>query len=80
MERLFSVLIHKSVENYICGLSHFINKITFLRKWMVNDYKSTAQIRAAPKVSIIVINRLLNLLIFMCDIHRFLFDGTIIVI
>ncbi len=30
---------------WICGLSHFINHITSLRKWMLNDYKSTAQNR-----------------------------------
>ncbi len=47
---------------------------------MLNDYKSTAQKRAAPKVSIIVINRLFNSLIFMYDIYRLLFDETIIVI
>ncbi len=34
---------------------------------MLNDYKSTAQNRAAPKVEIIVIGRLLNSLTFMYD-------------
>ncbi len=47
---------------------------------MLNDYKSTTQNRAAPKVAIMVISRLLNSLIFMCDVHGFLFDETIIVI
>ncbi len=32
---------------WICGLSHFINQITF--SLMLNYYKSTAQNRAAPK-------------------------------
>ncbi len=41
---------------WICGLSRFINQITSLRKWMLNDYKSTAQNRAAPKVAIMVIS------------------------
>ncbi len=71
VERLFSVLIHKSVENYmgpspteehicgafwICGLSHFINQITSQGKCTLNHYKSTAQNRAAPKVAIMVIS------------------------
>ncbi len=49
---------------------------------MLNDYKSTAQNRAAPKVTIMVISRLFNSLVFMYDIlHRLLFDHeTIIVI
>ncbi len=47
---------------------------------MLNDYKRTAQNHAAPKVAIMVISRLFNSLIFMCDIHRLLFDETIIVI
>ncbi len=64
----------------ICDLSHFINQITSLGKCMLNDYKSTAQNRAAPKVAIMVISRLFNSLIFMCDIHSLLFDETIIVI
>ncbi len=46
---------------------------------MLNDYKSTAQNRTAPKVAIMVISRPFNSLIFMCDIHRLLFDKTIIV-
>ncbi len=60
--------------------SHFINQITSLRKWMLNDYKSTAQNRAAPKVAIMVISRLFSSLIFMYEIHRLLFEETIIVI
>ncbi len=28
---------------WICGLSRVINQITSLRKWMLNDYKSTRQ-------------------------------------
>ncbi len=61
VERSFSILIHKSVENYMgqtslfverSGSSHFINQITSLIKYMLNDYKSTAQNRAAPKVAI----------------------------
>ncbi len=47
---------------------------------MLNDYKSTAQNRAVPKVAIMVISRLFNSLIFMYDIHHLLFDETIIVI
>lgn len=47
-----SYTVHQSVENYmdrrayicgaiwICGLSHFINQITSLRKWMLNNYKA----------------------------------------
>ncbi len=47
---------------------------------MLNDYKSTAQNRAAPKVAIMVISRLFSSLIFMYEIHRLLFEETIIVI
>ncbi len=50
-------------------------------KWMLNDYKSTAQNRAVPNVAIMVISRLFNSHIFMYDmLHRLLFDETIIVI
>ncbi len=52
---------------WICGLSHFINQLTSLGIYKVNDYKSTAQNRAAPKDSIMVISRLLSSLIFMYD-------------
>ncbi len=44
------------VERSGSGLSHFINQITSLRKCMHNDYKSSAQNRAAPKVAIMVIS------------------------
>ncbi len=44
---------------------------------MLNDYKSTAQNRAVPKVAIMVISRLFAF--FMYDILRLLFDETIIV-
>ncbi len=52
------VRLHRTDElicEAICSLSHFINQITSLRKWMLNDYKSTAQNRAGPKVAIMVI-------------------------
>ncbi len=51
---------------WICGLSHFINQITSLRKWMLNDYKSTAQNRVAPKVALMVIS--IHSLTFMIHI------------
>ncbi len=51
-----------------------------LGKSTLNDYKSTAQNHAAPKVAITVISRPFNSLIFMYDIHRLLFDETFIVI
>ncbi len=77
MERLFSVLLHKSVENDMGQTSLFlersgpavclifINQITLLGKCMLNGYKSTPQNRAVPKVTIMVISRLFKLLIFM---------------
>ncbi len=43
---------------------------------MLNDYKSTAQNRAVPKVAIMVISRLFNSLT-LCMVHRLLFDETI---
>ncbi len=52
---------------WICGLSHFINQMTSLRKCMLNDYKSTAQNHTAPKVAIMIISRLFNSLTFMYD-------------
>ncbi len=65
---------------WICGLSHFINQITSLRKWMLNDCKSMPQNHAAPKVAIMVVNSLFNSLTFMFDApFRLLFHETIIV-
>ncbi len=80
VERLFSVLIHKSVKNYtgptslffgviwICDLSHFIHQITSLGKCMLNDYKSTAQNPAAPKVAIMVISSY-SIHLYLCVIY-----------
>ncbi len=43
----------------------FINKITSLRKWMINDYKSSAQNRVAPKFTIMVI----SIHLYLCVIY-----------
>ncbi len=59
VERSFSILIHKSVENDM-GSDLDMRFVSFykssLRKWMLNKYKSTAQNHAAPKVAIMVIS------------------------
>ncbi len=44
---------------------------------MLNDYKSTAQNRAAPKVAIMVIS--IQIHIHLCMMHHLLFHEAIIV-
>ncbi len=73
VEQSFFILIHKSVENDMGKKSLFVewaepvdclkNLITSLRKWMLNDYKITAQNRAALKVVIMEISILCT---FIC--------------
>ncbi len=44
---------------------------------MLNDYKSTAQNRAVPKVTIMIISIQIHL--YLCMMHRLIFHETIIV-
>ncbi len=55
---------------WICGLSHFINQITF--SLMLNYYKSTAQNRAAPKVTN---GNQYSIHLHLCIMHNLLFHS-----
>ncbi len=62
---------------WIGGLSHFINQITSLRKWMLNEMKKqgTKQRSAKSRNN----GNQYSIHLHLCMMHRLLFDETIIV-
>ncbi len=57
------------------GLSHFINQITSLRTWMLNDYKSTKPCSAKSHNN----GNQYSIHLHLCMMHRLLFHETLIV-